>query len=266
MARYSTSARESISRLSTSAGNRLGRGRGYSGLGRPPPVGAAFEEVSEPRARTGSNLLQTGSRGLDNAASEARHDQRLNEYLSRTRPTEVGITTTRPPTRPPAIADENAPLLLPQPPLSARSNSSRSSGASSTRNLINEAPLSARSNSSRSSFQGVQAEITLASPRARASGIHEHSGVSTRNTRAQTGEPHSAIQQTRPYYKSDHPKYRKGQTNRKKDEKENKVRLLEGPLNLDNPYNQGYFGDALNQLYTVKGVQPRQVKTGPKKK
>jgi hypothetical protein len=177
-----------------------------------------------------------------------------------------GRRPPRPPTRPPAITDENAPLLLPQPPLSARSNSSRSSGASSTRNLINEAPLSARSNSSRSSFQGVQAEITLASPRARASGIHEHSGVSTRNTRAQTGEPHSAIQQTRPYYKSDHPKYRKGQTNRKKDEKENKVRLLEGPLNLDNPYNQGYFGDALNQLYTVKGVQPRQVKTGPKKK
>jgi hypothetical protein len=249
ISRYSTNARESISRLSTSAGNRLGRGSGYNGLDRPPPVGAAFEEL---RSRTGSNLLQTGSRGLDDAASEARHDQRINEYFSRTR---------SPPTRPPSIADENVPLLTTQPPLSARSNTSRSSGASSSRNFVNESPAAVR----RARNSNPDLEITLApSPRARASGIHEHSGVSTRNTRAQTGEPHSQIPQTREYYRSDDSEYRKVQRHRLKHDNENRPRPLVEVLNPDSPYNQGYFGDALHE--GKEGYHPRQVKSGPKKK
>ena len=152
-----------------------------------------------------------------------------------------------------SIADENAPLLAAQPPLSARSSSSASSPAAAIR--------------ARNSNPVVQADITLApTQRARASGIQEHSGVSTRATRAQTGEPHTELQQTRTYYRSDHPDYRRGQYKRNKHEEKNKVRPLEGPLNLDSPYNQGYFGSALNQLFSVEGVQPRQVKPGPKKK
>ena len=132
----------------------------------------------------------------------------------------------------------------------------RSSTSSVARNLINVRPPPAR----RSPM--IEAEITLAPP-ARTSGIQEHTGVSTRNTRAQTAEPHSQLQpQTRQYYKSDNKEYRQGQRKRANDIQKGTERHLVEVLNPDNPYNQGYFGDSLSQLYSLGGVQPRQVKQG----
>ena len=278
VSRFSTSARNSMSRFSTSAGHRLGRGSEYNGLDRPPPVGAAFEEVSEARTRAGSRAgsravseassrvstdLQTGSRGLDNAALDARMDEHVRRIREQARPIEVSRTIPR---RPPSIADENAPLLIGQPPLSARSNSSRSSSASSssTRNLIHESPAAVR-RARNSTNPVLEAEITLApSPRARVSGIHEHSGVSTRNIRAQTGEPHSQLSQSRDYYRSDDKDYRRGQRHREKHDNTNRPRPLVEVLNPDSPYNQGYFGDALHE--GKEGYHPREVKPGPKKR
>ena len=74
---------------------------------------------------------------------------------------------------------------------------SRSSSSSESRNLISV-------NSNRDAV--LEAEITLAPTpsRARTSGIQHHEGVSTRTTRAQTGEPHSQLQQQpRQYYRLD---------------------------------------------------------------
>ncbi len=63
---------------------------------------------------------------------------------------------------------------------------------------------------------------------------------------------------------SDDPLYRQGQRAREKHEKENRVRLIEGTLNTESLYNQGYFGDIFttSQLFSQGGVQPRQVKPG----
>ena len=258
-----------IQRASNSVRSRFGGqrlGRGYNGLDRPPPIGAAFEEVPEARRvstelQTGSRVgtdLQTGSRrGTDNAALNARLDEHLRRIRDQVRPIEEAISTSRqqsrPPTRPPSIADENAPLLIAQPPLSARSNSSRSSSSSSSRNLINASPAA------RSPI--LEAGITYApTQRARTSGVQEHSGVSTRNTRAQTGEPHTQLSQTREYHRSDDKEYRKGQRHRLKHDNLNRPRPLVEVLNPDNPYNQGYFGDALKQ--DREGYYPREVKSG----
>ena len=94
--------------------------------------------------------------------------------------------------------------------------------------------------------QGVQAEITLASPRARASGIHEHSGVSTRNTRAQTGEPHLQLESN--VYASKDPQYVSGYDARRRHETKQKVKQLVPVYNLEHKYNKGYFRKELQQI------------------
>ena len=63
-------------------------------------------------------------------------------------------------------------------------------------------------------------------------------------------------------YRSDNPEYRSGQKQRAKDIQNRTERPLVEVLNPEHPYNQGYFGDSLQQLYNVGGVQPRQVKQG----
>ena len=135
----------------------------------------------------------------------------------------------------------------------------RSRTSSVARNLINVGPPPAR----RSPM--IEADITLAPPqaRARASGIQEHTGVSTRNTRAQTNEPHVQLEmgpQTRQYYKSDNAEYRRGQRKRATDIQKGTERHLVEVLNPENPYNQGYFGEALNE--GIEGYHPREVKQG----
>lgn len=72
----------------------------------------------------------------------------------------------------------------------------------------------------------------------------------------------TAAPQSRQYFTSDNPEYRKGQRARAKDGA--KFRPLVEVLKPDNPYNQGYFGDALQQ--GLEGYHAREVRTGPKKK
>jgi hypothetical protein len=64
----------------------------------------------------------------------------------------------------------------------------------------------------------------------------------------------------RKYFNSDNPEYRRGQSKREKDEKESRVRPLIEMLNPNNPFNQGYFGDALKK--DLEGYHPREVKQG----
>ena len=64
----------------------------------------------------------------------------------------------------------------------------------------------------------------------------------------------------RKYFNSDTAEYRRGQAHREKDIANKKERLLVEMLNPNNPYNQGYFGDALKQ--DKDGYFPREVKQG----
>ena len=79
----------------------------------------------------------------------------------------------------------------------------------------------------------------------------------TEMSRATTSAP-----QPRQYFTSDNLQYRRGQKARAKDG--DKSRHIVEVLNPDNPYNQGYFGDALQQ--GLEGYHAREVRTGPKKK
>jgi len=72
----------------------------------------------------------------------------------------------------------------------------------------------------------------------------------------------TAAPQPRQYFTSDNPEYRKGQKARAKDGA--KFRPLVEVLKPDNPYNQGYFGDALQQ--GLEGYHAREVRTGPRRK
>ena len=69
---------------------------------------------------------------------------------------------------------------------------------------------------------------------------------------------------TRELVRADDPNYRRGQYHRGKDETKGKTRPLVEVLRQDSLYNQGYYGDALQQ--NLEGYVSRVVKKGPKKK
>ncbi len=111
-------------------------------------------------------------------------------------------------------------------------------------------------------FAPVEPEITFAPTppvtvaRARKSGVQQSDKMLTRSKTAQSEA------QPRKIYPSDIGEYRSGQRTRESDKINKKERPSVEVLNPENQFNKGYFGDALNQLYQVHGVQPRQVKKG----